>query len=55
MSTRRNLGRSLSLGAALLVAWSLTAAVVRAQQINGVAGSSNATISIKGTNFRRHR
>jgi arylsulfatase A-like enzyme len=48
MSTRRNLGRSLSLGAALLVAWSLTAAVVRAQQINGVAGSSNATISIKG-------
>src|SRR5271169_3025627 len=48
MSTRRRTLRNVSLGAALTVVWLLTTSILRAQEINGVAGSPDATMSIKG-------
>jgi len=39
---------SLSLVAAIVVSWLLTASAVRAQQINGVAGSPDATMTLDG-------
>jgi Sulfatase len=38
----------LLLGAAVMVAWLLTASAASAQQINGVPGSPNATMTING-------
>src|SRR5277367_5098664 len=48
MNTKRRPLRNISLLAALMAAWLLTAIAVRAQEINGVAGSPDATMSIKG-------
>src|SRR5271168_1319347 len=48
MSTRRRTVRNVSLGAALMVVWLLNTGILRAQEINGVAGSPDATMSIKG-------
>jgi arylsulfatase A-like enzyme len=48
MRTRLRNRRNLSLSAALTVAWLLIASFARAQQINGIPGSPDATISIDG-------
>jgi arylsulfatase A-like enzyme len=48
MSTRQRNLCSLSLGAAVMVAWLLTASTVRAQQITGVPGSPDATMTLDG-------
>jgi arylsulfatase A-like enzyme len=48
MRITRNIGRSVSLGAALAVALLMAASALRAQQINGVSGSPDATMSLSG-------
>src|SRR5271168_3989154 len=48
MSTRQRTLRNVSMGAALMVAWLLTAGVVQAQQTTGVPGSPDATTTIDG-------
>src|SRR5271167_2877535 len=42
MGTKRRIGVSISLLAALTVTWLLTASLARAQQINGVPGSPSS-------------
>src|ERR1022692_1488542 len=48
MSTKRRTLRNVSLGAALMMAWLLTASTASAQQITGVPGSANATVTLDG-------
>ena len=48
MNTKRRTLRNVSIGAALMVVWLLAASALRAQEINGVAGSPDATMSISG-------
>jgi len=48
MKTRQRTRRSVSLGVALTLALSLSAGAVRAQQITGVPGSPDATMTIDG-------
>jgi arylsulfatase A-like enzyme len=48
MKTKLSTWRNLSPGAVLAMAWLLTASAVRAQQIYGVAGSPDATMTING-------
>jgi len=51
MRTKQRNRRNVSLGAALTVAWLLTASAVQAQQITGVPGSPSATMIISGKNL----
>ena len=48
MKTSQSARRNLSLSALMMVASLLAASTVRAQQINGVPGSPDATVSIDG-------
>src|ERR1017187_428514 len=48
MSTKRRTLRNVSLGAALMMAWLLTASTASAQQITGVPGSANAPVTLDG-------
>jgi hypothetical protein len=48
MKIKKSIPCNLSLGAALMVAWLMTGSAVRAQQITGLAGSPNATVTLKG-------
>ena len=48
MRIKQRIRLSLSLVAAIVVSWLLTASAVRAQQINGVAGSPDATMTLDG-------
>jgi arylsulfatase A-like enzyme len=48
MRTKRRIGVSISLLAALTVTWQLTASRARAQQINGVPGSPSSTVTLDG-------
>ena len=48
MRTKRRIGVSISLLAALTVTWLLTASRARAQQINGVPGSPSSTVTLDG-------
>ena len=48
MRTKRRIGISVSLAVAFTLAWLLTAPAARAQQINGVPGAPNATMTLDG-------
>src|ERR1700731_2827612 len=48
MRTRRYIRDNLSVGMVLTMAWVMTASVVNAQQINGVPGSPDATVTLSG-------
>ena len=48
MRTKRRIGISVSLAVAFTLAWLLTAPAARAQQINGVPGAPDATMTLDG-------
>ncbi len=48
MMTKQRIARNLSLSAALMLVWILSAGAAQAQQITGVPGSPSATVTLDG-------